>query len=60
MQQSEEKVRQRLLLAAVPEVGQEKEKQIVSVFLHATLPTQGRAEDLQTGPLWNREVAVGC
>lgn len=44
MQQPEEKVRERLLLAAVPEVGQEKGKQMVSVFLHATPPTlrQGR------------------
>jgi len=43
LQQSEEKVRGRLLPAAVPEVGQEKGKQRVAVYVPPCTPTDPEA-----------------
>lgn len=42
------------LIAAVPEAGHKKGKQMVSVFLHV-----GPPGDLQLRPLGDREVVVG-
>lgn len=59
MQQPEEKVRERLLLTAVPEVGQEKGKQMVFVFFRATLPVLRLGHRPTAGAAENRDVAVG-